>query len=299
MELTMGVERFELPVDTDVVVQVTGLTDDDGATTIDDATVTMSLFEEAKRQRVQILVPNTTASAGTWTLTYQGEETANIDYDASLYDIQAALDLLDAVVEGDILVTGTTIDAGTGGLAFEFAETFGDVPAITFDFSSLTGPTNAASAITKKTKNLFKGAAVDKGGGSVGLPVIKNDVGSSTYIRIEGTKNYDGEYSATATEDEVIITATYVAETFAGDGRETLYIGIGNGTNISLPADGESTGGYEGTLPNNLKGLVKRRFVGTSLGQIEIGIYPLFITIIDTGPDPDVKKTIEMLGVAE
>ena len=270
----------ELYIDTDTVVTVSGLTNTSDSSYVNNGTVTMSLFRLAAQQRVQILTPNAQATAGTWTLTYQGETTEPIEYDANLWEIQASLDQLNAVIEGDIVVAGETLDAVTPKLAFEFAESFTDVPAITFDFSSLTGPTNALSTMVKKTKNLFKGAVDDKGAGKVGLPVIRHDcsLAGGDYIRIEGTKNYDGEYTtdAATAEDEIVITATYVAETLSG--RETLYIGIENGTNLSLSYVAASDGDYEGTLPNGLKGLV------------EDEAYWLFVKSVDPDPTPDVQR---------
>ncbi len=64
------------------------------------------------------------------------------------------------------------------------------------------------------------GAAVDKGGGKVGIPATANGLSTSggDRIIISGTDNFDGRYSTdgdTAT-DEVVVTATYVAETFSG-----------------------------------------------------------------------------------
>jgi hypothetical protein len=281
-----------LYIDTDTVVTVSALTNTSDDSYVNNGTATMSLFKLAAQQRVQILTPNVVATAGTWTLTYQGETTEAIEWDANLWEIQAALDQLDGVIEGDIVVTGVTLNTASPKLAFEFAESFTDVPAITFNFSSLTGPTNALSTMFKKTKNLFKGAVTDKGTGKVGLPVIRHDcnLAGGDYIRIEGTKNYDGEYTVDAAteEDEIVVTATYVAETFTG--RETLYIGIVNGTNLSLTYVATSDGDYEGLLPNNLKGLIENELIDTSRGTVEVGVYWLFVKSTDPDPTPDVQR---------
>ena len=247
---------------------------------INDATVTMSLFKLAARKTVQVLTPNAVASAGTWTLTFGGATTAAIQWNASLAEVQGALEALSVVSAGDVSVGGVAINVGTGGLVFEWAESFMDVEALTFSFTSLTGPTNALSTMVKKTKNRFKGAAVDKGSGKVGLPVVKHDAASGNHIRIEGTINYDGTYTvdATTSANEIVITATYAAETF--NGLEEVYIGITGGTELTLSYVGASNGIYRGTLPYSLKGLQEYKEIDTSLGSVFAGIYWLFVKCI-------------------
>jgi len=62
------------------------------------------------------------------------------------------------------------------------------------------------------------GVAVDKGGGLVGLPIIAHGFSSSDVIGISGSLNYNGGFTiASETTNEIVITATYVAETFVGD----------------------------------------------------------------------------------
>jgi hypothetical protein len=60
-------------------------------------------------------------------------------------------------------------------------------------------------------------AAVDKGGGLVGIPVTGHTFTAGREITITDTTNYDGSYDIVSeTANEVVITATYLAETFAG-----------------------------------------------------------------------------------
>jgi len=264
------------------------LTDPSDDSYINNATATkMSLFKLATRRRVQILVPNVPATAGTWTLTFNGHTTAAIDWDANLWEIQAALEALSdaAVMAGGLEVSGGSLDTDpvVNGLEFAWKESFTDVDALTFDFSSLTGPTDAASVMTKKTKNLFRGAVVDKAGtpNKVGLPVIRHGAVDGDYIKVEGTENYDGYHTvdAATTENEIIIESAYTAEIF--NGRETLYIGIINGTDISLTYVESSNGEYTGTLPNTLKGLLENMDIETSRGTVEQGVYWLFVNATD------------------
>jgi flagellar capping protein FliD len=91
---------------------------------------------------------------GTYTLTYNGETTIAIDYNADATVIQAAIDALTHVNSGDITVTETGIagiDDGT--VTFTFKDTLGDVPMILADDSLLTGPGPAPTlGVTETTK---------------------------------------------------------------------------------------------------------------------------------------------------
>jgi flagellar hook protein FlgE len=103
---------------------------------------------------LQTLTPDAVATAGTFTLTYDGETTAPIAFNApttGVGSIQEALEALSGVNTGDITVGGTTL-AAAGTTTFQFADTLGDVNMISFDFSGLTGPSQAGSTIAETTK---------------------------------------------------------------------------------------------------------------------------------------------------
>jgi hypothetical protein len=58
---------------------------------------------------------------------------------------------------------------------------------------------------------------VDKGGGEVGLPITGHAFLAEQVVVLAGTVNYDGAYAINSkTANEIVITATYVAEVFAG-----------------------------------------------------------------------------------
>lgn len=61
-------------------------------------------------------------------------------------------------------------------------------------------------------------AAVDKGSGKVGIPITGHGFSTGQIIILSGTTNYDGTHlvDSTSSTNEVVITDTYVAETFAG-----------------------------------------------------------------------------------
>jgi hypothetical protein len=72
-------------------------------------------------------------TGGTFTLTYSGQTTASIAYDASAADVQSALEALPNLAPGDVTVTGT------GPYTVTFRAALGDVDQMTADGSELTG----------------------------------------------------------------------------------------------------------------------------------------------------------------
>ncbi len=96
---------------------------------------------------IQTLTPDITATSGTFTLTFLGETTASIAYDATTTAIKTAFELLTTV--GTVTVGGTIFSAGTGGLTITFATTYGDAPIISIA-ESMGGTT--AVTVTQTTE---------------------------------------------------------------------------------------------------------------------------------------------------
>ncbi len=92
------------------------------------------------------------ATAGTFTLTYDGQTTAAINYDATIADVQAALELLPNVSSGDITVGGDRLTINNGTMTFTFRDTAGDVNMLVIDSSSLTPSTPSNWVMTENTK---------------------------------------------------------------------------------------------------------------------------------------------------
>ena len=77
---------------------------------------------------------------------------------------------------------------------------------------SFDGGTGDGSLI----ETIDNAAAVDKGGGLVGIPITGHALTVGATVVIAGTANYDGsEVIVSATANEIVITATYNAETFS------------------------------------------------------------------------------------
>ena len=102
---------------------------------------------------VQMASPSKSPSGGTYTLTYEGQTTAAIEFDASPAVIQAALELLFTVATDDITVDGGVKGIDDGDVTFTFRDTLGDVSMIEIDDSNLS------PALTVTITETTKGAA--------------------------------------------------------------------------------------------------------------------------------------------
>lgn len=100
---------------------------------------------------VQELTPTTAASGGTFTLTYEGETTAAIPYNASTDAIQSALEALSNVNSGDIIVDGTRLNQA-GDTTFMFRDTAGDVSMISINSGNLTPSDPSNYVFIEQTK---------------------------------------------------------------------------------------------------------------------------------------------------
>jgi len=78
--------------------------------------------------------------------------------------------------------------------------------------------------------NTLSGTVADAGSGLVTIPSTGHGYAADSYVYIYGTTNYDGTYiiQSTAT-NSFNISATYAAESFSGDGSETVQPGIAPG----------------------------------------------------------------------
>lgn len=91
--------------------------------------------------------PDNDPDGGTFTLTYRGETTAEIAWDATAAEIQAALEALSTVNSGDITVSSSIDD----GVTFTFADTLGDVDLLMIDSSLTDGGISVTANISETT----------------------------------------------------------------------------------------------------------------------------------------------------
>jgi hypothetical protein len=131
-------------------------------------------------------------TAGTYTLTYDGETTAPIAFDATSAEMQAALELLSTVSAGDITPEAANEPDTDLTQTFTFADTLGDVPMLSMDITNATGPTS--SVFTETTKGELVGAATlgaDAAIGSLLLPADGSEVPLALIIDEYGLKVTD------------------------------------------------------------------------------------------------------------
>ena len=102
---------------------------------------------------VQTMNRSPSPNNGTYTLTYEGQTTAAIAYDASPSEIQAALEALSTINAGDITVDGGANGLNDGAVTFTFSDILGDVSMISVDGSDL-GPGSAPVTVEETTKGV-------------------------------------------------------------------------------------------------------------------------------------------------
>jgi flagellar hook-associated protein 2 len=96
---------------------------------------------------VQTLTPDVAPTDGHYHLSYGGQTTGEIAYNADTTTIRSALEALSTVSSGDITVGGGANGLADGALTFEFLSTAGDVDMISIDDTALTGPTTTCSIV--------------------------------------------------------------------------------------------------------------------------------------------------------
>lgn len=106
--------------------------------------------DAGRNEKQRVTIPGT-ATGGTFTLTFDGQTTGAIAYNASAATVDAALEALSNIAAGDVTVTG---NAG-GPWTVEFLQAFAntDVPLLTGDGSSITkGATDYPVVVTTLTQ---------------------------------------------------------------------------------------------------------------------------------------------------
>ncbi|MDH7598948.1 MAG: flagellar filament capping protein FliD [Sedimentisphaerales bacterium] len=104
-------------------------------------------YSPGQTAEVQSITLDAAATAGTFTLSFKGQTTDPIAYDATATQIQEALNNLESIQQvGPVEVSGSLNE----GLTITFSNTAGDVARVSIDISGLTGPSEATLAETTK-----------------------------------------------------------------------------------------------------------------------------------------------------
>jgi len=92
------------------------------------------------------------ATGGTFTLTYDGHTTDAINSNATLEEIQAALEALPNLSVGDVTVGGDRLTVNNGTMTFTFSDDLGDVGLLSINPANLTPSDNSNYVMTEQTK---------------------------------------------------------------------------------------------------------------------------------------------------
>jgi len=92
------------------------------------------------------------ATGGTFTLTYDGHTTDAINSNATLEEIQAALEALPNLSAGEITVGGDWLTVNNGTMTFTFGDALGDVGLLSINPANLTPSDNSNYIMTEQTK---------------------------------------------------------------------------------------------------------------------------------------------------
>ena len=96
------------------------------------------------------------ASGGTFTLTFQGQTTAPIAYNATFAQVQAALEELEAIGAGDVLASGGPVNTSNVSVGFRGAFSERNVAQISADGSGLTGTAAGVQTATSTEGGLYQ-----------------------------------------------------------------------------------------------------------------------------------------------
>jgi flagellar hook-associated protein 2 len=149
---------------------------------------------DAAVSEVQQIEHSSAVTSGTFTLSYGGYTTTALGYDATIEQIQAALDALPSIQSGDITVSGDALNS-SGTLTFTFKDTLGDVSNILIDSSNLSDPTITNTEQTKGVNEFI----------SRSYNTIDDVVDGITF-HLHGTSDSQGEQITLTRNTELVIT---------------------------------------------------------------------------------------------
>lgn len=106
--------------------------------------VVQASYTAGRHDELQYISLSPFPASGEYTLTFEGQTTAPISWDANVAAVQAALEALSSVGAGNIVVSGDN----PLSVLFQNALSATNVPLITSDWSTLVAPDNASTVIT-------------------------------------------------------------------------------------------------------------------------------------------------------
>lgn len=180
----------------------------------------VGVYEPAGTAEVQLLTPGGTISGGTWTITFNGQTTSALAFNANATTITNALSALSNVgaVGGVITATGGPISSGVVTLTFG-GSLSGDQPQVTVGTGSLTG---AAPTLTPSTSVAGVAGSIDGRGTSTNI-VGLNDTFLPWQL-VEGDHNIAVMYIGTAVAAWCFVYAAGQATSAAPDATQQGFM---------------------------------------------------------------------------
>lgn len=148
------------------------------------------VINRAATSEVQTVTITGTPTGGTFTLTYNGQTTAGIAFDAAAAAVQSALEALSNLAPGDVTVGG---GPGPGTpYTVTFSTALGNVTQMTASGAGLTGGVTPAVAVTTTTPGVSS-LAIGYKAPELGVTPNPNGIGLEFWTRniVDGASNSD------------------------------------------------------------------------------------------------------------
>ena len=202
-------------------------------------------------QRVGFTTTSFFMGGSSFTLTYNGQTTADIDYDATAAQVQSALEALSNIAPGDVVVTKTqdATQAKEWTLAFQGALAGSNLVQTTIDISNIQG-------FGTKTKIEATDTQGSSGGSEVQTVTLSNATGGTFRLAFEGYVTTPLAYNATAAQVDAALDALASVDNVtvtgnAGGPWTVTFGGSQAGLNVSRMG-GDATAATAGTLVRTL-----------------------------------------------
>lgn len=136
-------------------------------------------IEASPTNEVQTLTEGTAMTAGNYTLTFRGQTTGNIAFNATAAQIQAALEALPTIGKGNVQVTGGGVDTAPATITFIGQLAGMNVPQLTSNQAGLTG--TFTHATTTPGVGYKRAVFLDLPGAWRSIALGESDAGSRMY----------------------------------------------------------------------------------------------------------------------
>lgn len=223
---------------TDALLEATEITDVITGDLLNTATITVSIFNGITRKPSSMLPFN---SGGTV--------------------VPAVGDEIEGETGGaTAIVVAVSVESGSwqGGDAAGLLSVEGQSGAFQAETIKIGTDLNVANIAADSTGIAAK---TSDAGAKTLIPMDTVGLATGGFIRIESTKNYDGQHTIdlinSPADGYLKIGVAYAAEIFSGD--EVIYAGIDGGQDIALAHGALPDGVYQGTQPDTLKSVFENR----------------------------------------